>query len=192
MFNRPTPRQNAYSDFLGIRSGSKETKRTISDRIGARVDEIGEGDVELFCPHCGEPVQLTYTRRRFCDACRKPFFFFRGKLLTEEEAARIHNPFTKEDVKTFRQKYRANSRRSSGGGTFGGGNSAPPKWQMERFKRLKNELFCTNCGEAVGTSLAKPEKYWICPVCAAISVFHLKSGLFLPRDEYESRVNEEN
>lgn len=174
MLNRPTPRQNAYSDFLGIHSGSKETKSSISNRIGARVDEIGEGDVELFCPYCGEPVHLTYTRRRFCDACHKPVFFFRGKLLTEEEAARIHNPFTKEDVKTFRQKYRARQIRAT-------------SFQMERFKRLRTQLACTRCGHPVGSSLTKPEKYWICPECAAISVFDLKSGQFLSQDDYENR-----
>ncbi|MDO4628760.1 MAG: hypothetical protein Q4C70_06215 [Planctomycetia bacterium] len=182
MLNRPTPRQSAYSDFLGIRASSKDTKNSISGRIGSRVDEISEGDVELFCPHCGESVHLTYTRRRFCDTCHKPFFFFRGKLLTEEEAARVHNPFTKEDVKTFRQKYR--SKTSSGRGTHA------KNYQLERFKRLKPTLECTECGYPVGNSVVKPEKYWICPECAAISVFDLKTGLFLPRDEYEIRQHE--
>lgn len=176
MLNRPTPRQNAYSDFLGIRSGSKDTKSSISGRIGARVDEIGEGDVELFCPSCGEPVHITYTRRRFCDACHKPFFFYKGKLLSEEEAARIHNPFTKEDVKTFRQKYRA--------------KPAAADFRMQRFKRLRPRLCCTNCGAPVGESVVKPDKYWICPECAAISVFELNSGRFLTREEYENRQKE--
>lgn len=183
MFNRPTPRQNAYSDFLGLRPGGKnETAASASQKIGERVEEIGEGDVELFCPHCGEPVHLTYTRRRFCDTCRKPFFFYRGKLLTEEEAARIRNPFTKEDVKTFRQKYR-----KSRAGKAGDPARSAPAWQMERFRRLKPRLECTACGLPVGNSLVKPEKYWICPECAAISVFHLASGAFLPRDAYEER-----
>ncbi len=183
MFNRPTPRQSAYSDFLGIRASSKDTKNSISGRIESRVDEISEGDVELFCPHCGEPAHITYTRRRFCDACHKPFFFFRGKLLTEEEATRVHNPFTKEDVKTFRQKYRSKSANRQRRGS--------KNYQMERFKRLKPTLECTECGHPVGNLVVKPEKYWICPECAAISVFDLKSGVFLPRTEYEMRQGED-
>jgi len=138
------------------------------------VDEIGEGDVELFCPNCGEPVHITYTRRRFCDACHKPFFFYRGKLLSEEEAKKIHNPFTKEDVKTFNEKYRARQNRQNA-------------WKMDRFKKRKPFLACTQCGHPVNGTLSKPEKYWICPECAAISVFDLDSGEFLPKDEYESR-----
>lgn len=200
MLNRPTPRQNAYSDFLGLRHGSKETKNSISNRIGARVDEISEGDLELFCPNCGEPVHLTYTRRRFCDTCRKPFFFFRGKLLTEEEAGKIRNPFTKEDVKTFRQKYRSKSYGKNSGGNSGFGKSSAqpvPKWQMERFRRLLPSLECPNCGIPVketavkGAAPVKPEKYWICPECAAIGVFDLKRGEFMPMEEYE-RTHETN
>lgn len=178
MFRRPTPRQSAYSDFLGLRADSKDTKSSISGKIGARVDEIGEGDVELFCPNCGEPVHLTYTRRRFCDACRKPFFFYKGKLLTEEDATRIHNPFTKEDVKSFRQKYRSKPSSSD--------------FRMQRFKRRLPHLCCTNCGASVGASVIKPDKYWICPECAAISVFDLNSGDFLSRDDYECRKDGES
>lgn len=185
MFDRPTPRQNAYSEFLGLRHYSQETKKSISNRIGARVDEIGASDLELFCPHCGEPVHLTYTRQRFCDACRKPFFFFRGKLLTEEEAKKVRNPFTKEDVKSFRQKYRS----QSSGKRFSGKNSngtVVPKWQLDRFRRLLPSLECASCGApAKGPVPVKPEKYWICPSCAAISVFDLKRGEFMTQEDYE-------
>ncbi len=186
MFDRPTPRQNAYSDFLGLRRSSKETRNSISNRIGARVDEIGNDDLELFCPNCGEPVHLTYTRQRFCGACRKPFFFFRGKLLTEEEAKKVRNPFTKEDVKNFRQKYRSKPLRTNLPGKNSGGSSVVPKWQLERFRRLLPSLKCAYCGTPVkGSTPVKPEKYWICPLCAAVSVFDLKRGEFMTREAYE-------
>ena len=171
--SRPTVRQAAYSDFLGIKPSPKDTKTSISGRIGARVDEIAEGDVELFCPNCGEPVHITYTRRRFCDACHKPFFFYRGKLLSEKEAKRIRNPFTQEDVKKFNKKSQAREKQKNG-------------WKMDRFRRMKPQLVCTQCGHPVDGTV-KPEKYWICPGCAAISVFDLEKGEFLPKDEYEAR-----